>query len=386
MGVLRLYLAICVIAAHSEPIFPWKVHDGREAVQIFFMISGFYMALISNKYKHKIEFYCSRLLRIFVPYFFVLTFIVVSSIVTGIMFDTWGELQPYVEYSYSKNGFLGVVFVALSNLVIACQDMVMFLTHDAGHSLQFTTNFSHSQQPLYKYLIIPQGWSISLELFFYLLAPFLVKMSTYKLVFIAGVSTVIRIITYELFGLTNDPWTYRFFPFELALFILGIISYRLYSKRKDFFDRKLSFCSLDNAGKYSLFVVFSVLIFFVANSVEYLLSKYVGPNYSVLFTYCGWVVAIPILFSICKDNKTDRLIGELSYSVYLVHVFIVFLVTEFIQFSRIISIGLRGEISAIISILLAIALIKFVTTPLEKKRYQYSQALAQQLSKLGARH
>ncbi|ABW29256.1 hypothetical protein AM1_4278 [Acaryochloris marina MBIC11017] len=100
---------------------------------------------------------------------------------TGIFFDKWGELQPYIEYSSNKNGVLGVLFVTLSNMIVAFQDMVLFLTHDAGQSFQFTTNFTDSQQPLYKYLIIPQGWSISLELIFYLLAPFLVKMRTMRL-------------------------------------------------------------------------------------------------------------------------------------------------------------------------------------------------------------
>lgn len=375
MGVLRLYLAICVVAAHSEPIFPWKVHDGREAVQIFFMISGFYMALISNKYTHKLEFYCSRLLRIFIPYFVVITFILLSSILTGIFFGKWGELQPYIEYSSNKNGVLGVLFVTLSNMIVAFQDMVLFLTHDAGQSFQFTTNFTDSQQPLYKYLIIPQGWSISLELIFYLLAPFLVKMRTMRLAVIAAISTVMRIMTYEILRLSNDPWTYRFFPFEISLFILGILSYRLYCRYKKTIDNYLANYSIESTKKYLAFVALSISFFFATNATEHTLSKLVGTNYSVLIAYCGWIVAIPILFSICKNHKTDRLIGELSYSVYLVHVFVIFLVTELIQFSRIISVGWRGEISAMISIALAIALIRFVITPLEKKRYQYSKAL-----------
>lgn len=384
MGILRLYLAICVIAAHSETIFPWKVHDGREAVQIFFMISGFYMALISNKYSHRIEFYCSRLLRIFIPYLVVITFILLASISTGIMFGKWGELQPYIEYSQSKNGFTGVFFVTLSNLIVAFQDMVLFLTHDSGQSLQFTANFSDSQQPLYKYLIIPQGWSISLELIFYLLAPFLVNISTYRLALITCISTAMRIVTYEVFRLENDPWTYRFFPFELSLFILGILSYRLYSKYKKIIDQYLSGFFIDSIKKYFIFIPLSMSFFFIANAIESLLSKSIGTNYSVLVTYCGWIVAIPILFSICKENKIDRLIGDLSYPVYLIHVFIIFLVTEWIQFSRIISVSLRGEVSAITSILLAIVLIKFLIAPLEKKRYQYSQTLAKQFSKLGS--
>ena len=65
MGILRIYLALCVVAEHSTSIFPWQNHRGKEAVQIFYLISGFYMAHIAGKYKSVIEFYLSRFFRIF---------------------------------------------------------------------------------------------------------------------------------------------------------------------------------------------------------------------------------------------------------------------------------------------------------------------------------
>lgn len=32
-------------------------------------------------------------------------------------------------------------------------------------------------------------------------------------------------------GLYGDPWLYRYFPFELALFLGGALAYRLYAHR-----------------------------------------------------------------------------------------------------------------------------------------------------------
>ena len=46
MGLLRLLLALAVVGAHSGFAF---ILEGREAVTLFFIISGFYMALILNE-------------------------------------------------------------------------------------------------------------------------------------------------------------------------------------------------------------------------------------------------------------------------------------------------------------------------------------------------
>lgn len=51
MGLIRILLAISVIASHSDALFGFNFVGGGLAVQAFFMISGFYMALIlSGKY------------------------------------------------------------------------------------------------------------------------------------------------------------------------------------------------------------------------------------------------------------------------------------------------------------------------------------------------
>ena len=45
-GFLRLLLAIAVVLVHSSGIFGIGLLGGVEAVEIFFMISGFYMVLV----------------------------------------------------------------------------------------------------------------------------------------------------------------------------------------------------------------------------------------------------------------------------------------------------------------------------------------------------
>ena len=54
MGILRTILALAVVVYHSYKLFGLRMCGGQVAVESFYMISGFYMALILNeKYKTK---------------------------------------------------------------------------------------------------------------------------------------------------------------------------------------------------------------------------------------------------------------------------------------------------------------------------------------------
>src|SRR5436305_15641 len=46
MGAVRLLLAIAVVAGHSSALGQTHFLDGGDAVKLFFVISGFYMALV----------------------------------------------------------------------------------------------------------------------------------------------------------------------------------------------------------------------------------------------------------------------------------------------------------------------------------------------------
>ena len=66
MGILRLLLALGVVAEHSK----YPIGAGSyTAVQAFFIISGFYMAFILSQNQYSIShFYRSRMLRMFPTY------------------------------------------------------------------------------------------------------------------------------------------------------------------------------------------------------------------------------------------------------------------------------------------------------------------------------
>jgi peptidoglycan/LPS O-acetylase OafA/YrhL len=55
MGILRFILALSVVIFHAGACWGVKMVQGQVAVQAFYLISGFYMALILNgKYPGKL--------------------------------------------------------------------------------------------------------------------------------------------------------------------------------------------------------------------------------------------------------------------------------------------------------------------------------------------
>ena len=381
MGILRIYLAISVLAAHSGVnVLPWPMHSSVEAVQIFFLISGFYMALISNKYRSAVEFYASRFLRIFIPYYTILAIVLATSVATGLAFGQWLDLGPLIQFSTQTNGLAGFVFAVISNFILFFQDWVMFLEHDAGRALSFTTDFQNSGYPLYHYLLIQQAWTIGTELTFYLLVPWLSKLRSAHLILIAAASLALRIYTYQVLQLTNDPFTYRFFPFELMLFVVGMLAYRAYAAS---LAGRAGF-KISNLFQYAIYVAVIVLFLHLAQQVPLtlhrsLFHRSVAREYSFLVTYAGWAAVIPVLYHLTRNMRVDRFIGELSYPVYLLHV-VVIQIVDLVLVQLSLTSRLLGVISAVLTVSLAALLYVRIFRPFEVKRPQFAKELAQRWS------
>jgi len=364
MDFLRLYLAVCVLVGHANsPIFPWTIHNGEEAVEIFFMISGFYMSLVAPKYSSVKQFYVSRFLRIFFPYWVALGFVIVLSVGFGVFGGNWLELSPYFSRPFEKNGFIGVAFTTLTNLTIFFQDWVLFFKHDVGGSLVFTNNFWESSQPLFHYLLIPQAWSISLELFFYLLFPFMRKLKSKSLVLILIVSLLARIFSYQVFHATRDPWRYRFFPFEIALFVMGMLSFRIYSS----LTLKERSYPVKNIALYFLICSALLFVFIGAKFASVEISRLFGVLYARLLLYLLWAFVIPLLFHLFKTSETDRFVGELSYPVYLIH-FIMIALIKIVMDAFGLSSNLLGIVSVVVIVATATGFYVFIIKRLDDVR------------------
>jgi peptidoglycan/LPS O-acetylase OafA/YrhL len=57
VGLIRVILAYAVVLNHSRPVHGYFLMPSNAAVTLFFMISGFYMALVlTEKYTGRIAF------------------------------------------------------------------------------------------------------------------------------------------------------------------------------------------------------------------------------------------------------------------------------------------------------------------------------------------
>lgn len=362
MGLLRLLLALAVVAAHAGPpggIEALLLTGGPFAVQIFYVISGFYMALILNeKYTGKgayARFARNRLLRLLPMFLVVLAATIAIALVlwatTGRAIDPlarWREHGPAMPWR-------DVALLWLANVGVLGQDAVTFFAVDPQHGgLYFTPAFHREPLPAWQFLWVPQAWSISVELLFYALAPFVVRRSPWLLIAGIAASLLLRVVVLRTWGLGNDPWTYRFFPHELALFLAGALSWHGY-------------CALGRAGllrPWACRAATAVLLLLVLGFTMLPAWLQAAP-YGV--PRLAFVVAalLPWAFHATREHRFDRAVGELSYPVYLVHYLFVFVVA---------ALGIawldaaRGIVVMALSLLGAWLLWRFVGLPIESRR------------------
>ncbi|HSN62358.1 MAG TPA: acyltransferase family protein, partial [Ferruginibacter sp.] len=111
-------------------------------------------------------------------------------------------------------------------------------------------------------------------------------------------------------GLVNDPWSYRFFPTELLFFLLGTVAYHMYTKLK---SMQLNPLYLKIIFGGILVVTFFFNFIFVPANFYFLKH----PLYLVIFFIC-----LPFVFLLSKKWKRDSKIGDLSYPIYISHLFL----------------------------------------------------------------
>jgi len=308
MGVLRILLAICVFCAHSRPLGHLRWLGGDLAVELFFVISGFYMQLIlRTKYtKHilgnrwVIHFYKARYFRLLPLYIFG------SILSVGAAAAHISNFAPLPIWKFlwdlpnTIGNLLFKMSMLFSNITMILQDLVMFVAvhHENIH---WAANFSASEQPIWQGLIIPPAWSLGVELSFYVIAPYLLNLRTQYLVAYASFSLTTKVLTVTFMEL-GDPWTYRFFPFELGYFLLGALACRHRHLFESFVGKRIQ--------KF-WYCVYPLVFGFAVVRVPVPLIPVAYPM--------ALACVLPLLFRLTAANKLDRLIGELSYPFYILH-------------------------------------------------------------------
>jgi peptidoglycan/LPS O-acetylase OafA/YrhL len=306
VGSLRFMLAFAVAGGHALGTFnfPNIFLYGGEAVQIFYMISGFLIALIlRGKYADSPNgnwiFYSNRAVKIFVPYLTLLAATVALSALFYVFTGNAVSLNSFVAEGSTMS--IGTwLFAVLTNLFILGQEWAFLLIYRSGQLL-FSLQAFDQPPNASQFVIILPAWSLSIELAFYAIAPFILRRKVFVIAAVAFASCWFRFEAYRR-GYYNAATDCRFFPFELSLFLFGSLSYFLCDllNRRSRFHPTLSAC------------LTALLVALVA----------LHPRWVDIKPYQFFVLVallLPALFDFTTRHRWDRWMGELSYPLYLVH-------------------------------------------------------------------
>lgn len=364
MGILRLILALSVVFWHMRER-PFFLFHGGMAVEAFFVISGFYMALVINEKYSKLPststwswvptFYLSRVLRLAPAYLLV-------CLVEAIWYLKNGTPNVFAPNDLTLQARVALVFL---NVFIIGQDTWQTLWQHAATGIpngivQPVVDFFGKSAAEPMYIFIGQAWSLGVELMFYLIAPFIL-LSRRRVLVLLAITLLIRFyFLLHADQFPNAPWRSRFFPSNLPFFLLGVVGYWIYLKTANFRHARKVGGAFAVAGM--LFLVVSV----VSAGGAFLFKgpeDYDQPRFWIF--YLLLTVGVPFLFRLTKDSKWDGYVGELSYPIYLVHGFVLGIVYGM-------DMGLSAKIitSLAATVLVSLAIYLFVDRPVDRFRHR----------------
>ncbi len=351
VGTLRLILASAVLLVHAGSLFRFNITGGGQIpVELFYIISGFYMALVLNeKYVGPGSagaFYVNRLLRL-LPAYWVMAAIALA-------------IYLYI-YFVTGTGLIAWV-LALAGKIAPWRELWFLVSNAALIGIDWLPRIVPLKAPDTALLVAP-AWTLGVELSFYAIAPFLLRKSVWTLAAVLVASLGLRLAYFAGLDLGADPWGYTFFPYELALFMAGALSYRLYDRIRD----------RTSGAAFGLSLVVAVLLFQVVQKGMTLsicnCDMVVVPLRTTLYVYAA--IAVAFLFRETKSNKIDMEIGELSYPVYLAHYPLIELYNVvFHPDSSLVQATIRSVVILVTSLVVAVLIRRFVERPVDAARHR----------------
>jgi len=357
MGILRFLLAVCVVAAHARsPLFGLPLLQSGLAVKTFFMISGFYMTLILTSKYHTGQgggywlFISNRFLRIYPSYFVVfagsLAFLIAASFYLHRPVD---RLHLWVE-AWREHRYPALLVLGLSQVSILGMDLVAQFNFSASHGFGMAGS---PGDPAWNFNILRQSWSISVEMMFYLLAPFICVARRWVQVTLVLAGAAAHLLAWKLLP-APMAWeaTYYFFPFQLSYLTLGVLSFYLVNP-------------LFAKGRIHPGVAAGILLPFAGTILFWgWMPAWLGRDLCLGLAF----FAIPLLFSLTRRMRADRLFGDLSYPMYLVHIPCKWLMLACMRVTSADSAIVPAWMLVLLTALVASALVRMVDYPVDRWR------------------
>jgi peptidoglycan/LPS O-acetylase OafA/YrhL len=297
IDALRGIAIILVIIVHTgqygESIYNSTIGliigQGARGVQLFYMTSAFTLLLSYNFRKGK-EKHATR--NFFIRRFF--------------------RIAPMY--------YLGIIYFIFQNGLGA--------RYWLGDATEITTNnilanvfFIHGVNPYWITSLVPGGWSITVEMTFYLLFPILVsQIKSLKSAINFTVLSLVFLLFLKFIFVGNplissprlwEEFLFLFFPSQFPVFGLGIISYYIIIEKQKTLSR--------------LNIILIVLMLLS----QFLFQQYIPGHIiiSVFFLIFIWLIA-KYEFKILV-NKITQFMGKISYSAYFIHFAVLFWLNKY---------------------------------------------------------
>lgn len=288
VGFYRYILAGFVIFSHLNfshwSLFGIPINQGVCAVFSFYIISGFFSAVIFDRFKREeghdvLRFYVDRLLRI-LPLFWAVIFII--SCINLVAYQPALGVTPGAYRKFSS--YVYALLQPLNGLI------AYFYKGDFPFGPFFPS--------------LPVVVSLALEVQFMFILPLFVYLSTRHLLYVIALSSILTIKALIYGGPELENYTYRYVIGLLPLFLCGLLLYRQVQNSAP------QRVKLEYVGVILGLVYLALLVAIRPESTEML------GELSLALITC------PLILKAClkkRSGKWDHLAGYLSYGIFLTH-------------------------------------------------------------------
>ena len=359
MGWMRFLLAVAVVFHHSTTPGNIPLVDGHQAVRLFYIISGFYMALILGK-KYPLNrqglwiVYTNRAARIFPVYWVVL--IGAAAVYGGALILTQRMPERFQWYNLLREGGHSGFLAGLGLSQVILFGLDWFSLFDFQGSILGLGGTVSGGKTAGFLCLVPQAWTLAVELLFYLFAPFLVQTRSRLLILLCGAGILIRAGLSIWKPHESLSLNYFWFPLQIPFFLMGILSYRWMKISTDFWRNH--WMRIGGGG-----IAFMVVMGYGWIPVG------VAPILS-----CGAIgLFIPALFHI--EGKVGEFLGELSYPIYVVHILVKWIMLGLLGVQQAGEKKVDGTLLVVASMFAAIGIEKLIGTRVEAWRVRRTKLL-----------
>jgi len=286
MGYIRFLLAAAVLVSHAGGGLPAMSAEG--AVEAFFVISGFYMALTFEAHYDapggQLRFYLSRFTRLYPLYFCGLLVMLAVQALAATYHLAINTTHSFNYFQHLQDGLQHAAVWSLLG-----QDLLS-INPDRALSLPFR-----------------QAWSISAELVFYLSVPALLRLGNRSLWLIAALLFALK---YAL--LRQVGFDIAYFPFfsQMGYFVLGILTFRV--------RHRLTFGMATTRWLGLAFAAAAVSRLDLSFE-SVLVPVFPLAHVAMIALLC---FAMPGVMQHTR-GRADELAGNISYGIYLTHLVVI---------------------------------------------------------------